>query len=132
MIHQVRVIYGDTDMMGVVYYGNYLRYFESARSAWFREAAGKSYREFEALGIGFPVTEAHCKYQRSCTYEDLLDIDVRVTELKGASLRFGYRVTRAGESIAHGYTVHACIGGSGRPVRIPAELREIIEVEPAP
>lgn len=132
MIHQLRVIYGDTDMMGVVYYGNYLRYFESSRSEWFREVVGQSYKEFEKLGIGFPVTEAHCKYQRSSTYDELLDIDVRVTELKGASLRFDYKITREGQDIAYGYTVHACVSDAGRPVRIPAALRDRIVVEPAP
>jgi len=132
MIHEQRVIYGDTDMMGVVYYGNYLRYFEAARSTWFREVIGRSYRDFEALGIGFPVTEAHCRYRRPAYYEDLLQVDARLTELKGASLRFDYRVARGDEELARGYTVHACLGPSGRPSRLPEELRTAIVVEPAP
>jgi acyl-CoA thioester hydrolase len=131
MIHSLRVIYGDTDMMGVVYYGNYLRYFESARSAWFRDI-GRSYRDLEALGIGFPVVEAHCRYRRPARYEDVLDIDVRITELKGASLRFAYRIRKDGEDIASGYTVHACTDGTGRPVPIPAELRDAIGIEAEP
>ena len=126
MIHQVRVIFGDTDQMGVVYYGNYLRYFESSRAAWLR-SLGYSQKDLERNGVAFPVTEAHVKYRRPAHYEDLLEVEVRVTELKGASMRFVYEVRREADVLATGYTVHACISSSGRPVRFPAELRALIE-----
>ena len=132
MIHQQRVIYGDTDMMGVVYYANYLRYFEAARSTWFREVIGRSYRDFEALGLGSPVAEATCRHRQPSYYEDVLEVDARVTELKRASLRFDYLVARDGAEIARGHTVHVCVGPKGRPTRLPSELRDAIEVEPAP
>jgi len=130
MIHPVRVIFGDTDMMGVVYYANYLRYFEGARAAWFRDI-GRSYTDLSNLGIGFPVTEAQCRYRRPAFYEDALDIDVRVTQVKGASIRFEYRITREDELLATGFTVHACVGERGRPQRIPQELAAEIRVEPS-
>ena len=57
MRHEIRVIFGDTDQMGVVYYANYLRYFESARAAYWRWL-GRSYRDLEAAGIAQPVVEA--------------------------------------------------------------------------
>ena len=122
MIHQVRVIFGDTDQMGVVYYANYLRFFESARAAYWR-GLGKSYKDLEAWGVALPVVEAHCHYRRPAHYEDLLDVDIQVTELGHARIRFGYHVRRQEELIAEGHTVHACVDGRGRPVRIPGLLR---------
>ena len=125
MIYQQRVIYGDTDQMGVVYYANYLRYFEAARSAYLRNL-GRSYRDVEAWGIALPVAETFCRYVRPARYEDLLDIDVSVTELRGASMRFEYEVRRGDEVLATGYTLHACVAPSGRPRRLPAELLALI------
>ncbi|HSK03944.1 MAG TPA: thioesterase family protein [Kofleriaceae bacterium] len=125
MLHEIRVIFGDTDQMGIVYYANYLRYFESARAAYWRDL-GKSYRDLEAWGVGLPVIEAHCNYRRSAHYEDLLAIDVGVSELRGASLRFAYRVLRGAELLADGYTRHAVIGPDGRPRALPAALRDAI------
>lgn len=125
MLHDIRVIFGDTDQMGVVYYANYLRYFESARAAYWRDL-GKSYRDLEAWGVALPVIEAHCNYRRSAHYEDLLTVDVGVSELRGASLRFAYRVLRGVELLADGYTRHAVIGTDGRPRALPTALRDAI------
>ena len=125
MLHEIRVIFGDTDQMGVVYYANYLRYFESARAAYWRDL-GRSYRDLEAWGVALPVIEAHCHYRRSALYEDLLAVEVGVSELRGASLRFAYRVLRGAELLADGYTRHAVIGTDGRPRALPAALRDAI------
>jgi acyl-CoA thioester hydrolase len=125
MLHEIRVIFGDTDQMGVVYYANYLRYFESARAAYWR-ALGKSYKDLEAWGVTLPVIEAHCKYRRSALYEDLLVVDVEIDQLGGASLRFAYKVLRGSELLADGYTRHAVIGVKGKPVSLPPELRAAI------
>ncbi|MDB4952458.1 MAG: thioesterase [Myxococcales bacterium] len=126
MRHEVRVIFGDTDQMGVVYYANYLRYFESSRAAYWR-ALGKSYKDLEAWGVALPVVEAHCKYKRPAHYEDLLEIDVEVGELRGASIRFLYTVYRGHEILADGFTRHAVIGSDGRPKALPDVLRDVIE-----
>lgn len=125
MLHEIRVIFGDTDQMGVVYYANYLRYFESARAAYWRDL-GRSYRDLEAWGVALPVIEAHCNYRRPAHYEDLLAVDVGVSELRGASLRFAYRVLRGAELLADGYTRHAVTGADGRPRALPAALRDAI------
>ena len=74
---RVRVIYGDTDQMGVVYYANYLRYFEFARSEFLR-AHGRSYREMEAEGLSLPVVEATCRYMAPARYEDVLRVGIEV------------------------------------------------------
>ncbi len=122
MLHEIRIIFGDTDQMGVVYYANYLRFFESSRAAYWR-ALGKSYKDLEAWGIALPVVEAHCDYKRPAFYEDLLVVDVEVSELRSASVRFRYVVKRDATLLAEGYTRHAVIGTDGRPRRVPDELR---------
>ena len=127
MIYPVRVIFGDTDQMGVVYYANYLRYFEGARAEYWR-ALGKSYKDLEAWGVALPVVEAHCAYKRPARYEDLLDIDVEIGELRGASVRFVYAVRRGGELLAEGWTRHAVIGTDGRPRAIPEPMRASIKM----
>ena len=130
MILQQRVIFGDTDQMGVVYYGNYLRYFEAARAAFLRHK-GKSHKDLDAWNVALPVYEAHCQYRRPAHYEDLLDVEVRVTELRGASMRFDYEIRRHGEVLATGWTVHACVDRDGRPRRVPRELRDLIGALPS-
>ena len=98
---ELRVIYGDTDQMGVVYYANYLRYFEAARGHFVR-ARGRSYKEFEAAGFALPVIEAHVKYRQSLRYDDLFAIRAVVAERKRVTGKFAYEITRGGEAIAEG------------------------------
>jgi acyl-CoA thioester hydrolase len=129
VIASQRVIFGDTDQMGVVYYANYLRYFEGARAEYWR-AQGRSYQDLTDLGVALPVIEAHCRYRKSARYEDLLAIEVEVTELRAASLTFAYVVRRDRELIADGWTRHAVIGPTGRPRALPDELRALLPVRP--
>jgi len=131
MIYETRVIFGDTDQMGVVYYANYLRFFEGARAEYWR-GLGRSYKDLEKAQVAMPVIEAHCKYKRPAHYEDLLHIQTEVTEMRGASLRFTYTVRRGPfpvqDVLAHGFTRHAVIGPDGRPMRIPDFVRELVTV----
>jgi acyl-CoA thioester hydrolase len=129
MIYEYRVIFGDTDQMGVVYYANYLRMFEGARAEYWR-SLGRSYKDLEAAQIAMPVVEAHCRYRRPAMYEDLLAVEIAVTEMRAASMRFGYVVRRGGEKLADGFTRHAMIGSNGIPVRIPEFMRVLIPVGP--
>jgi acyl-CoA thioester hydrolase len=131
MALDLRVIYGDTDQMGVVYYANYLRYFEAARGAFIRDR-GRSYGELERLGFALPVVEAHVRYRSPARYDDLLRIEALVDEVRGASLKFTYTVTRGEEHLASGYTVHACIDRDGRPTRLPEEMRRLLTERPGP
>ena len=125
MIHSIRVIFGDTDQLGVVYYANYLRYFEAARAGYLR-SLGSGQKDLERWGLALPVVEAHCRYLRPAHYEDLLDVEVDVTELRGASLRFQYEIRRGNDVLAKGYTVHACIDTAGKPRRMPPQLRTLM------
>lgn len=122
---EIRVIFGDTDQMGIVYYANYLRFFEAGRGALLRER-GRSYKDIEARGFQMPVTEAHVRYIRPARYEDVLVVTTRIEAVRGASMRFGYLISRDGEIVAEGFTEHACLGENGRPTRIPQELRDLL------
>lgn len=124
---RVRVIYGDTDQMGVVYYANYLRYFELARSEFLR-AHGRSYRQMEAEGLSLPVVEATCRYVAPARYEDMLLVGVEVPAVTRVTLTFRYQVTREGESavLCTGTTLHACLGKGGRPARLPEWVAALV------
>jgi acyl-CoA thioester hydrolase len=121
---EIRVIYGDTDQMGVVYYGNYLRFFEAARSDFLRDK-GARWRDVERThGVYLPVVEAKVNYKRPALYDDLLVIETVLAELGRASLRFEYRVLRGDDLLATGHTVHACVDKQGDIREFPAALSE--------
>jgi acyl-CoA thioester hydrolase len=126
MRHEIRVIFGDTDQMGVVYYANYLRFFESARADYWR-SLGRTYKDLEDAQVAMPVIEAHCNYKKPARYEDLLEVDIRVGEMRTASMRFDYVVYRGTDVLAEGYTRHAIIGPNGRPRAIPQFMKDLVE-----
>ena len=119
---EIRVIYGDTDQMGVVYYANYLRFFEAGRNELIR-ARGLTYREVEErFRLMLPVVEAHVAYQAPARYDDLVAVETSLADVRRASARFDYRILRGGEPLVTGYTVHACVDLDGRVQRMPPEL----------
>jgi acyl-CoA thioester hydrolase len=121
---RIRVIYGDTDQMGVVYYANYLRFFEAGRNEFLR-AKGMTYRDFEEHSrLQLPVVEAGVSYKVPARYDDLLTVETALVALRRASARFGYRVLRGDDLIATGHTIHACVGLDGRVERLPRDLLE--------
>lgn len=125
----VRVRYGETDQMGVVYHANYILYFEIGRSEAMR-AAGVSYREMEERGMALAVVEVALRYRRPARYDDELIVETRVTDASAVQVRFDYRVLRhdgAGETLlAEGHTVLACVDRSGKPMRIASPYGERI------
>jgi acyl-CoA thioester hydrolase len=123
---KVRVRYAETDRMGVVWHGDYLRYFEDARTEALR-ACGWSYRDMERDGIMLPLTEAHIEYHRPATYDDILTVKVRVAEPPTARLRFEYEIrNEAGEKLATGHTVLGFVdAATRRPCRPPQRLRDL-------
>ncbi|MFA6498689.1 MAG: thioesterase family protein [Desulfurivibrionaceae bacterium] len=116
-----RVIYGDTDSGGVVYYANYLRYFEAARTELMRERV-LSYKEIEQQGFIMPVVECQVRYKASARYDDLLLIETSLLEVKSRTCRFNYRIIREndGKMLVQGYTTHAVVDLDGRLTRFPA------------
>ncbi len=127
-VHRFRPIYGDTDMMGVVYYANYFRFFEAGRTEFLR-AAGFEYRDFESMGYGLPVASASAKYHAPAKYDDPLVLEINIAEVRYGSLRITYRLTKEDDDtlIATGETMHACVGPKGRVVRIPDAFRSKLE-----
>jgi len=114
-----RVIFGDTDAMGIVYYGNYLRWFEIGRVELLR-LKGMAYRDLTHRGIHLPVTRAEVRYLTPARYDDVLVIHAGIRELKRASVSFEYRIERDdGTRLAEGSTTHAFTDDDGRVVRVP-------------
>ena len=123
-----RVIYGDTDNMGVAYHANYLRWFEIGRTELIR-SWGVTYKEIEARGVFLPVSEAYCKFVTPARYDDVLIIETTLDITLRAGMKFDYRVLneKFSAALALGYTKHACLNGEGRVVRPPRFLKNMIE-----
>jgi acyl-CoA thioester hydrolase len=116
-----RVRYSETDKMGIVYYANYLVWFEIGRTEFCR-ARGFSYRDFEENDGSFlVVAESYCRYKAPAYYDDEILIRTHITELRRRSLRFGYEIVRAsdGQIIAEGETGHVVTDASGRVRSFP-------------
>ena len=131
---EVRVRYGDTDAMGVVYYANYLGFFEAGRVEYLR-AVGADYRQLEDNGAVAAVTRADVRYHAPARFDDLLLIHTRVASLGRTTLRFEYEIRRQADEalIASGFTEHACLDKrSLRPVRVPDWVRAAIESVDSP
>jgi len=120
------VPYAHVDQMKVVYYGNFLMYFEMARSALMREA-GLSYTEMEANGVMLPVVEAHCVYHQFARYDDELTILSTCLPFKGPRLRISYEVFRDDTLLTTGYTHHVCMSPAGKILRPTAALRALCD-----
>src|SRR5919106_1042763 len=117
----LRVRYAETDKMGIVYYANYLVWFEIGRTDYCR-ARGFSYRDMEENEDAFlVVAESYCRYKAPAYYDDEVLIRTHITELRRRSLRFGYEVIRAsdGQVIAEGETGHVVTDSDGRVRSFP-------------
>ncbi len=118
----IRVRYKDTDLMGVVYYGNYLTFFEVARGEYMRDL-GLPYSELEAKGYSLAVIEASARYHSNVGYDSLVTVKSAITEIKRARLRFDYEVYSSEERLlVTGHTIHACVSRDLKPGRIPEEI----------
>ena len=120
----MRVRYAETDKMGVVYYANYLVWFEVGRTDLLRES-GWDYREMEKDGYALPVIEAHCNYREPAKYDDLLDVRTTGMLLSPVRVQFTYEIVRAADAamLATGTTIHATLDRAGRPCRLPERVR---------
>ena len=125
-VTHVRVRYKDTDCMKVVYYGNYLTYFEVGRVEFLRQH-GLPMSEVDRR-VHLPVVEAFVKYLKPARLDELLAVSSRVSERKRASFRFSYEIrNEADELVATGHTVHACWNpATSKMIAIPDWLKEIM------
>ena len=118
---QYRVPYADTDQMGVVYYANYLEYFERSRTEMFRDA-GLSYAVMEEMGYYLPVAEANCRYKGSARYDDLLTFRSWVAEIGKVQVKLCTEVIRDGKLLVSGHVWLGCVDKNFRISRLPAEI----------
>jgi acyl-CoA thioester hydrolase len=118
---EIRVRYAETDRMGVVYNGEYFTYFEVGRVELLR-AAGSSYREIEDEGIRLVVAEASCRYLKPARFDDLITVKTSLEEIGYTKVGFFYEISRDGELLVEGRTVHVAVNDEGKPVRIRGKL----------
>lgn len=116
----VRVYFEDTDLSGVVYHANYLRYMERARSDMLRLAGIDQRAFFEAEGAAYAIAEMAIKFVRPARLDDALVIVSRVTRVRAAGVHIHQRVMRDAERVAEASGVAALVGSDGRPRRQPA------------
>ncbi len=130
----MRVRYSETDKMGIVYYANYLIWFEIGRAEYCR-ARGFSYRDMEENDDAFlVVAESYCRYKAPAYYDDELLIRTHITELRRRSLRFGYEVVRVSDDqiIAEGETGHVVTDSTGRVRSFPEGYTQRLLAPPVP
>ncbi len=116
---QIAVRYAETDMMGIVYHGSYLPWFEVGRTTLLKEN-GLPYRELEARGYLLPVIELGTKFLKPALYDDTVTIITRLPERPSLRIRLEYEVRRGEELLVTGFTIHVFINKAGEPVRPPA------------
>ena len=122
-VFPVRVYYEDTDAAGIVYYVNYLKFAERARTEMLR-LTGRAQRDMiERDGMAFVVKNCRIEYFRPARLDDALEVHSRMVEMKGATITLGQRVLRGGELLADAEFRLALMDKAGRPQRIPADLR---------
>ncbi len=120
--HPVRVYYEDTDAAGIVYYANYLKFVERARTEWLRDL-GLDHRTLEERhGVRFAVRRCVVDYRRPARLDDLLTVETRVVAASGARLVLEQRVLRDGEPLAVVEVTLVALDRDLRPVRIARAL----------
>ena len=125
---EIRVRYGETDQMGVVYHANYAVYFEVGRTEWLRQF-GLSYSSMEAEGIMLPVISLNINYKNSARYDDVLKVKTTLKKMPTASIEFEYElVNQKGDLLATGQTTLAFINlERNRPTRCPKYLLDKLQ-----
>ena len=131
-ILEIQVRYQETDQMGRVYHGNYFTWYDMARTEYLREH-GCSYRELETAGIFFVVAETTNKYFASVAFDDQVIIKTYLTELRAVTVRFRYEVINksTGQKVAEGTTKLGTVAKSGKIVKIPPHVFDLLQAEVA-
>ncbi len=119
--YRVHVHYEDTDMGGIVYHANFLKFIERARSAWVRDL-GVDQNAMRAAGTVFVVRRVEADFLAPARLDDVLEVETRTLSATGARLVMDQSVTRDGEVLFRAVATLACLGTGGRPARLPAIL----------
>lgn len=127
-VFAVRVYYEDTDAAGIVYYANYLKFAERARTEWLR-ARGVGQRDLaEREGVAFAVRRLTAEYLKPAKLDDILEVRTRIVSVRGASIDAEQALRREGEDIARLTVTLACVARSGKPARLPPVVRHALGV----
>jgi acyl-CoA thioester hydrolase len=124
-IHRVRVRFAETDAMGVAHHSSYVAWLEEARVEYLRHL-GHPYAEIRAGGHDFAVLELFAQYRRSARFEDVVTVHTRVGSVRGATFQMEYLLMIDDETCASAATVHGVVDPTGRAVRAPEWLRELL------
>jgi len=120
----MRVYWEDTDAAGIVFYANYLKFFERARTEWLRSLGFGQETLRTSAGIAFVVSETRLRYRRPARLDDVIDVSVAIVHLGQASLEIAQEASRGGELLADGTIRIGCVDlGTFRPCRIPNDIR---------
>jgi acyl-CoA thioester hydrolase len=127
---EVRVRYGETDQMGVVYHGSYVPYFEIGRVEWLRNR-GVLYKDMEQNGIALPIVSMHLNYKKPAKYDDLLTIHTKLKSYSGVKIEFDCEICNENEELlttAHFILVFVDVN-SGKPISPPQYILDVINAE---
>ncbi|GAA6190204.1 tol-pal system-associated acyl-CoA thioesterase [Phaeobacter sp. NW0010-22] len=124
--YQLRVQYEDTDMAGIVYHANYLRFIERARSDWVRNL-GNDQNAMRDAGFVWVVRKIEADYLATAKFEDILDVETDLVSVSGVRLTMLQTVKRAGTEIFRASVMVVCMNQAGKPVRLPAEIRALMQ-----
>lgn len=120
----LRVYYEDTDLAGIVYYANYLKFIERGRSEWVRTLGIDQVRLRQDQGVVFAVRRVEADYLRPAKFDDELTVTTRLIASTGARLHLEQVVLRAGERLFAAQVTLVCLTEAGTPARFPAEIRQ--------
>lgn len=128
MAHRIdiRVYYEDTDLAGIVYYANYLKFIERARTEWVRTLGIDQGRLKRDTGIVFAVRRVVADYLSPARFDDLLTVETRLSAVTGARIMLSQQVLRAGGTLFSAEVTLVALGEDGRPARLPAEVRRTL------
>lgn len=124
--YQLRVQYEDTDMAGIVYHANYLRFIERARSDWVRNL-GNDQNAMRDAGFVWVVRKIEADYLATAKFEDILDVETDLVSVSGVRLTMVQTVKRSGIEIFRASVMVVCMSQAGKPVRLPAEIRALMQ-----
>jgi len=123
-----RVRYADTDQMGVVYYGNYVKFYEIGRSEMIRDL-GYTYRELEESGVFMPVASVNARFNKPLYYDELISIETTIKNIPQARMVFYHTIYNEKEQLVHSAEVTLVFLSkeTNRPVRVPEYMIKALE-----
>ena len=122
-VHKVK--YYETDKMGITHHSNYIRWMEEARVDFF-DKIGLSYKYLESVGVFSPVVSVECDFVSPTTFEDEVEIEVKVEEFKGVKLILSYNMKKSsGETVAVSKSSHCFVDKDGKLVILKRSFPEL-------